>query len=114
MRDAVFFGEAASVYQPAFRFHLSQSETEINSGLRRGFDLSEDMVAIQGNYGLARTGLDVSADLETDFQESIIDWAQAGLPAREHCFNVSLSGLEIFIRIELFTLSKKCALIPYW
>ncbi len=47
MSDAVSFCEAACVYQPSFRFHLSQSKTEINASLCCGFDLREDVVAIR-------------------------------------------------------------------
>src|SRR6266550_1109167 len=79
MGDAVLFCEAAGVYQLPFRFHVSQSETYVNSGLRGGFDLSEDMVAIQGNDGLARTRLSVFTGFETGFQKRVIDWTEAGL-----------------------------------
>src|SRR6266508_5315913 len=46
MCDAILFCEAAGVYQPSFRLHISQSEAEINSRLGSGFDLRKHMLAI--------------------------------------------------------------------
>src|SRR5882672_9115469 len=99
MGDAIFLGEATGVYQPSLRFHVSQSKSHIDSRARGGFDLGEDMLAIQGNYSLAGTGLNVFTNFEAGFQQRVIDWAKVSLPAREHGFNVSLSRLEVCIRI---------------
>ena len=63
MCDAVLFCEAASVNQPAFRFHISQRETDVDTLVRGGFDLREDVIAIKRNDGLAGTSFRIFADL---------------------------------------------------
>src|SRR3989442_11700966 len=81
MRDAVLLREAAGVDQPVRWFQVSEGESYVNAFGCGGFNLREDVVAIKRNYCLARTRLNVLADLQTSLKQLIIDWPESRLRA---------------------------------
>ena len=99
MCDAVLFCEAAGVDQSAFRFHISQRKTNINSLSRGGFDLCEDVIAIKRNDRLTRTRFRFLTNLLAQLQERIVERFKMCLRTRVHFLNIALRSLEIQIRI---------------
>src|SRR5258705_11219373 len=103
MRDAILFREATGVDQPALRFHISQRETDVDSLIGGGFDLREDVVAIERNDGLAGTSFDIFADLQPHLKHRIVDWSQTILSSGEHSFDVAFVSLGVPIGVPHFT-----------
>ncbi len=67
MCDAIFFGEATSVDQTTFRFHMAEGKTEIDARTRGWFDLRKYVLAIKGHDGLAGTCLSIFSHLKPEF-----------------------------------------------
>ena len=60
------------------------------------------MVTIQRHNGLARTGLDVVAQLKGYVQQSVVYGSQMGFAAGVLSFDIFFSGLEVSLRIAIF------------
>src|SRR6266576_6914233 len=73
MRDAIFFGKAASVDQAPFHFRVAERKSEVDARASRWLDLRKDVLAIQGHDRLTRTGFGLFANAETEIQQGIVN-----------------------------------------
>ena len=64
MGDAIFFGEAAGVDEALgeFAFVGGETETEVDARVGGGFDLREDVIAVERNHGFAGTSFDIGRE----------------------------------------------------
>ncbi len=111
MSNSILLGKAAGINQSSRWLHVAECETDINSGLRRRFDLRKDMVSVQRNNRLTRTGFGLFANLQAKLQECVVDWSQMCFAAGKHCVDIALSGLQVQIRIPrllALTLGASC------
>ena len=67
MCDSIFFRIAARVDQSLWCFQIAQRQAKVDARLRGGFDLREDMIAIQRDDCLARSSLRLVADIQSQF-----------------------------------------------
>src|SRR3954468_24697800 len=75
MRDPVLLSETARVDQTARWLQIAEREPEVNARARRGLDLREHMLTVEGDDGLARTRLYIRSERQPEREQLFVNRA---------------------------------------
>src|SRR5881296_3075083 len=71
--DAVLPGKATRVNEPPRRLHILQRESKVDPRLSRRLDLSEHVLAIKRDDGLAGASFHVLAETKSQLEQRIVE-----------------------------------------